>query len=114
MNASEETLKLIASGIPAVVVTSVDPGQNLSLPDTASHAFASAACKIGVMVSCPLGNSAAVYIGLGAGVTSDNTGKGIELQPGDREFFPLGVSGNANQLYAITGTATQNVHALAI
>ncbi len=99
--------------IPNVVVTSTDTGQNLSLGDTASHQFASAACKAGILVSCPLANTAAVYIGLASGVTSGSTGKGIELQPGDREFIPLGV-GNATQIWAITGTATQNVHALAI
>ncbi|MES2359973.1 MAG: hypothetical protein V4529_16660 [Gemmatimonadota bacterium] len=91
---------------------SVDTGQNLSLADTNSHAFASAVATIGVMVSCPLANTSAVYVGLATGVTSGSTGKGIELQPGDREFFP-GVL-NASLLFAITGSATQNVHALAI
>lgn len=96
----------------AALSASTDNGQNLSLSDTDAHAFGtSAAASIGVMVSAPLGNTAAVYIGLGSGVTSGNTGKGIELQPGDREFFPVS---NATLLYAITGTATQNVHALAL
>lgn len=89
---------------------SKDPGQNLSLADTASHQFASVKCDNGAMVSCPLSNTAPVYVGYATGVTSGATGKGMELQPGDREFFPVF---NVNQLFAITGTATQNVHALA-
>lgn len=88
-----------------------DAGQNLSLGDTSSHQFASAACTLGVMISAPLTNTAAIYIGRATGVTSGATGKGIELQPGDREFFP---AANANEYWAITGTATQNVHAVAI
>lgn len=90
---------------------SKDTGQNLSLGDTASHAFVSVKCDNGLMVSCPLSNTAAVYIGYAAGVTSGATGKGVELQPGDREFFPCF---NASQIWAITGTATQNVHGVAM
>lgn len=97
-------------GVTPAVSASVDPGQNLSLGDTAAHAFASATGTIGIMVSAPLGNTAAIYCALGSGVTSGNTGKGIELQPGDREIFPVA---NASTVNCITATATQNVHAVA-
>lgn len=99
--------------IPNVVVTSTNIGQNLSLPDTSSHQCASASCKVGVFVACPIENTAIVYVGFGTGVTSGPTGTGMPMAPGDREFIPLGV-GNANQIWAITGTATQNFHTLAV
>lgn len=98
----------------AVVPTaSADAGQNLSLADTASHPFGtSAVATIGVLVSAPSENTATVYVGLATGVTSGATGKGVPLVPGASIFLP-GVL-NSNLVYAITGTATQNVHALAI
>ncbi len=95
--------------VPAAT-PSVDIGQDLSLGDTNSHAFGtSAVAKYGIMVSCPIANTKPVYIGLATGVT---TGTGIELQPGDREML-WGVL-NSNLVFAITGTATQHVRALAI
>ncbi len=112
-NSAPVVLASDQGAIPNVVVTSVDPGQNLSLPDTASHQFASAACKVGIDLSAPLANTAPVYYGFASTVTSGATGKGIELQPGQSRFVPLG-AGNASQIWAITGTATQNLHALAI
>jgi len=99
---------------PTAVVqpTTADAGQNLSLADTNSHQFASAACTIGCIFSAPLANTAPVYFGRATGVTSGSTGKGIELQPGEKS--PLLPAANVNEYYAITGTATQNVHALAV
>lgn len=100
---------------PTAVVasTSTDDGQNLSLSDTAQHAFGtSAVATIGVLVSAPAENTATVYVGLGTGVTSGATGKGFPLVPGASVFLP-GVL-NSNLVHCITGTATQNVHALAL
>lgn len=100
---------------PTAVVASAstDDGQNLSLSDTNQHVFASSAvASIGVLVSAPSENTATVYVGLGTGVTSGATGKGYPLVPGASVFLP-GIL-NSNLVHAITGTATQNVHALAI
>jgi hypothetical protein len=100
---------------PTAVVASAstDTGQNLSLSDTNSHPFGtSAAATIGVLVSAPAENTATVYVGLATGVTSGATGKGYPLVPG-ASIFLRGIL-NSNLVYAITGAATQNVHALAI
>lgn len=78
-----------------------------SLSTTNATQLPSAAASSGVWVSCPIANTAAVYIG----DSSVTTGNGIELQPGDREFFPVS---NSNLLYARTGTATQSVRTLAV
>ncbi len=81
--------------------------QNLALSTTSATQFASAACTRGVWVEALSTNTVSVYVGP-SGVT---TGTGLELQPGDREFFPVD---NANRLYAITGTTTQNLRLLAL
>lgn len=99
---------VVSSATSIVTSSSTDPGQDLSLEDTNSHQFGSAAATIGVMVSCPIANTKPVYVAFATGVT---TSTGVELNPGDREFFPVS---NANKLWAITGTATQHAHALAI
>jgi len=78
-----------------------------SLSTTNATQLPSATATAGVWVSCPLANTAAVYIG----DSSITTANGIELQPGDREFFPVS---NSNLLYARTGTATQSVRTLAV
>jgi hypothetical protein len=90
---------------------SSDPGQNLSLSTTNATQFSAAKCSFGAMVSAPLSNTAAVYVAYDNDVTTGATGTGIELQPGDREFFPCF---NVSQLWARTATATQNVHAVAV
>lgn len=89
---------------PAAVAPAV---QNLALGSTSAAAFASAAATRGVWIQALSTNTASVFIGP-AGVT---TGTGLELQAGDREFFPCD---NANRFSAITGTATQNLRALVI
>lgn len=81
--------------------------QNLALSTTSATQFGSAPCVRGVWIEALSTNTASVFIGP-AGVT---TGTGLELQAGDREFFP---EDNANRFYAITGTTTQNLRLLAI
>lgn len=78
-----------------------------SLTTTNAIQLASASCTLGVWVSAPLANTAAVYVG----DSTVTTASGIELQPGDREFFPVA---NANLLYLRTGTTTQSVRTLAV
>ena len=73
---------------------------------TATQFNSNLSSTIGVWVSAPLNNTASIYIGSNS-VTSGQTGNGIELMPGDREFFPVV---NLNVLYAITATTTQYVH----
>lgn len=88
---------------------SADPGQNLALADTNAHAFASAKTSINLAVfSAPLANTKPVYLGRASTVT---TSTGIELQPGDSATLPCR---DVSEWYAITGTATQNVHAVAL
>lgn len=81
--------------------------QDLSLGTTSATQFASAACTRGVYIEALSTNTVSVYVGP-SGVT---TGTGLELQAGDREFFP---TDNANRFYAITGTTTQHLRLLAI
>lgn len=92
---------------------SIDPGQNLSLSDTAAHAFAtSREAAIGILVAAPEENTATVYIGFSSAVTSGPTGTGFPLVPGG-SIFLYGIA-NSTKVFCITGTATQNVHALSI
>lgn len=106
---SDGTVAFGTSSVPMVVaqnpIAGTDLGQNLSLNDTASHTFSSTVASVGCWVSAPLANTAAIYCAFSSSVT---TSTGIELQPGDREFFPVT---NANKISCITGTATQNDHA---
>jgi uncharacterized membrane protein len=115
MLASDEVLASIATYLATIAGASAsqDPGQNLPLTDTNAHAFGtSAAGTFGVLVGAPAENTATVYIGLANTVTSGPTGKGFPLSPGAAVFL-RGIL-NANLVYAITGTATQNLHALVL
>ncbi len=105
------TRGLVPARAAGPVTASADPGQNLSLGDTDAHAFLSAPSSIGlVMVSAPLTNTAPVFYGFASTVSAGATGKGIELQPGDRVLIP---AANASAIYCVTATITQNVHAVA-
>lgn len=110
-----EQVRLALQGVltnKQVATTSEDPGQNLSLSATTAFRFVSKVCPSNLAVfSAPLVNTAALYLAFHGAVTSGATGTGIELQPGDSVVLPVS---NTNQVYAITGTATQNVHALAL
>lgn len=91
---------------------STDAGQNLSLADTASHAFASAACPSGyVIIQADPANTANISIARATGVTSGASGKGIVLQAGDVIVVP---AANASEWFAIAVSATQNAHAVAL
>lgn len=97
----------VSSAVQPAPASAVVASAATSLATTGATQLPSQAATIGVWVSCPLANTAAVYIS-DATVTTAN---GIELQPGDREFFPVS---NANLLYARTGTATQSVRSMAV
>ncbi len=87
---------------------SVDPGQNISM-GTANAPVQAAAkpCQLGAYVSAPIANTKPIYVSFsGAGTTS----LGVELNPGDREWFPVL---NTSQLWCVTGTATQTAQVLA-
>jgi hypothetical protein len=100
-SAKQDTLQ---ASVGPVVAT--DIGQNLALADTNSHAFASAVAVKGVWVCALSSNTVSIFIGFATGVT---TSTGFEIKPGEREFFPVS---NASNIFAITGTATQNARAL--
>ncbi len=102
-----DAIRVKLSALGPVTQTS-DPGQTLAATTTPAAFGASRPAVRGVMVSSLLANTAAVYVGLGGAVSATT---GIELQPGDREFFPVS---NANQLTVVAASSTQNVHALAI
>lgn len=109
---SADGLSLPVSGsvtAAAPVSVSVDIGQTLAAGAAAAAFGTSKVAQLGVYVCSLLANTKAVYVGLGAGVLATT---GIELQPGDREFFPVA---NSNLLFVIAADATvQNVHALAV
>lgn len=86
---------------------SVDMGQAVSLATTNATNAAARACALGCYVSAPIANTKPIYVGFGVGVT---TTTGVELNAGDREWFPVA---NTSQLWLITGTATQAVNILA-
>ncbi len=87
--------------------SSISPGVPLSLSVTTILQFAASPCPVNLaVVSAPLANTAACYVGFHQALTTSN---GIELQPGDSVTLPVA---NLNQIYAITGTATQNLRAL--
>lgn len=96
-----------ALSVAPAVVAGAPTIQNLALSNTSQAQFSSAACTRGAWVEAVSANTASVYVGP-TGVT---TGTGLELQAGDREFFPLD---NVNRIFAITGTATQNLRAFCL
>jgi hypothetical protein len=90
--------------------TSVDEGQNLSLSSSAAFQFASAVAATGVLFQADPGNTANVHLAYANTLTTGATGKGFCLVPGASVVLPVS---NANQVFARTATATQNVRALA-
>lgn len=97
---------MIAQGSTSVTK---DPGQSLAAGAAAAAFATSKPAVLGVYVCSLLANTKAVYVGFSSAVTALT---GIELQPGDREFFPIS---DPALLFVIAADATvQNVHALAI
>jgi hypothetical protein len=107
---------VFATDAPAVPTklpsAGADPGQNLSLSSTIAFQFASAPAATGwIVFSADPGNTAQVHIARANTLTSGTTGTGVALQAGDVIYLP---GANANEYWARTSTATQNVHALAL
>lgn len=93
------------------VKTALPTGAHIGTPltvGTSSAQFGSQATTIGYAIfSAPVANTATIYLGRATGVT---TSTGIELAPGDSILLPCA---NINEIWAISGTASQNCRALA-
>jgi hypothetical protein len=112
-NSARSKSIVLASDHAPVPVTGIGPVAGApavgptALSTTAATQLPNLPATRGVYVQALSTNGVSVYIG----PSSVTTSSGLELQAGDREFFPVD---NANRLYAITGTTTQNVRCLAI
>lgn len=94
----------VTGGTKALSTTAV---QLVAGPTAGSSSTTQA--STGVFVSNPLSSGIAVYIG---GSDVSNTGaKGVEIQPGDREFFPVL---DASLLYAVAASATPTINFLIV
>jgi hypothetical protein len=89
-----------------------NPGLNLNLSTTNATQLGSEAGTSGrIYITADIANTAPVHIARANTLTTGATGTGIQLQAGDTIEVP---GFNSNEYYARTGTATQNVHSLAI
>lgn len=81
-------------------------GQNSSVTTSAAALGASAAVNYYTVVKAAPTNTAAVYVGVTAGVTAST---GYALFPGESEAFPVAFASNVNALFVVSGSGTQAV-----
>jgi len=86
-------------------VTNQAPGaeQSKALSVVAAQLHANLACVKGCFVGNPYDSGIIVAVGRTSGVTM---AKGVQLAPGERQFFPVS---NVNKLYGIAASGTPTV-----